>query len=269
MDLKNNQQLKAALDDYLYEMTADLPPEKILGETLVFSPRFSRRMNRLIRKSKKPEKNRTAANPEAIPAAPEQMDSKPYTPANRRKKRLILIAVVITVVAGTFSAVAARDQITGFLLTIYERYSVIVFHNDSDAHGSAAVSDTASQSESDGVTESSGHGLPDAQTVSMPAYIPEGYQQTDKIDTDFFLQVIYADAAGEEIIYERSGSDHVTMTIDTEGTQAEEIMVGQMKGIYYSNKGIQNLIWQDEAFVYTISGPAAREDLFAMAESMY
>jgi len=243
MDLKNNQQLKAALDDYLYEMTADLPSEKILGETLVISPRFSRRMNRLIRKSKKPE--------------------------NRRRKRLILIAAVIAVVAGTFSAVAARDQIAGFLMTIYEKYSVIVFHNDSDAHGTAAASEMTSQSGSDNVAEATGHKVPGAETVSMPAYIPEGYRQTDKIDTDLFLQVIYADAAGEEIIYERSGADNLTMTIDTEGTQAEEIMVGQMKGIYYSNKGIQNLIWQDDSFVYTISGPAAREELFAMAESMY
>jgi len=260
MDLKNNLQLKAALDDYLFETTADLTPEKILSEGMAFSPRFSRRMNRLIRKAKRQDAGRTAADPN---------DTKAFHPANQWRKRVVLCAVIMAVIAGTVSAVAAHDQIAGFILTIYEKYSVIVFHKDSDDHDTEAEPDTSAASDADVIAESSGSERSDARTAFLPTYIPEGYIQADKIEADLFLRVIYADKAGDEILYERSGYDNTTMTIDTEGIQAEEILIGQMNGVYYSNKGIQNLIWQDDSSVCTISGPAAREELIAMAESIY
>src|SRR5665647_3815682 len=77
MELKNNLQLKSALDDYLYILTVDLPPENTLATTMVFSARFSRRMDRLIRAARKLEAKNSSANQPHKSRSGEPMSDQP------------------------------------------------------------------------------------------------------------------------------------------------------------------------------------------------
>ena len=252
MDLKNNLQLKSALDDYLYGLTADLAPESTLAATMVCSERFYRRMSRLIRKARKLEAKHSVDNQSVT-----DRNEKPknYQPVNRWKKRFVLAAVIITVVLSAFSAVAAHDKITKFFITIYEKYTSIVF--DMSGESAGAQDETLTEA-SDG-----------SQAYNMPSYIPEGYMQTELEIYGEHALVIYTNSSEDDLIFEVNDPMNLQITVDSENTKGESIMIGQLNGFYFDNKGTQNLIWQDSEYVYMITGQVGKDEMIAMAESMY
>jgi len=252
MDLKNNLQLKSALDDYLYGLTADLSPENILAATMVCSPRFYRRMSRLIRKAKKLEAKHSV---DIQPGTDRNEEAKNHQPVNRWRKKFVLAAVIIAVVLSAFSAVAAHDKITEFFITIYEKYTSIVF--DMSGESAGAPDETLTEA-------------PDgSQAYNMPTYIPEGYMQTELEIYGEHALVIYTNSSQDDLIFEVNDPKNLQITVDSERTKGESIMIGQLNGFYYDNKGTQNLIWQDSECVYMITGQIGKEEMIAMAESMY
>ena len=256
MELRNNQQLKSAFDDYLHAIAADLPPENTLAATMVCSARFSRRMSRLMRKARKLEANNSSANQSFKNRSRESMD---YKPAGRWRRSLVLAAVIITVVLSAFTAVAARDKIAGFFITIYEKYTSIVFNMNSKP--------TPSPDETSG--ESSAKTADGSIAFNLPTYIPEGYMQTELEMYGEHAFVIYTNSSKQDLIFEANDPDNLTITIDTENTKGDKVMISQFNGFFYDNKGIQNLVWQDSNCVYMITGQIGKEGMMAMAESMY
>ncbi len=247
MELKDNQLLRSAFNDYICSVTADIPSEETLSETLSFSPRFIRRMSRLLRR---------ARSLEAAGSAPGQAvlyphdNSAAYRAPVQWRRRLVLLAVIAAVLVSAVSAVAAREEIRNFFITIYEKYTSVIFDRQ------AGTAEIPVESVSSAVSD-------------LPSYIPEGYEVGSRLVTDNYIQIIYSKADALDIIFERNSPDNLTAILDTEGTQYEKIPVDRFEGIYFSNKGIQNLLWQDEYYVYGLSGPASREDLTAIAQSVY
>lgn len=247
MELKDNLLLRSAFDDYLCSVTADIPSEETLSGTLSFSPRFERRMQRLLRKARSLE----AAGSEPAQAVLYPHDhASAYRAPVQWRRRLVLLAVIAAVLVSAVSAVAAREEIRNFFINIYEEYTSIIF--DRPADKAEVPVEPVSSALSD-----------------FPSYIPEGYEVSSRLVTDNYIQIIYSKSDALDIIFERNSPDNLTAILDTEGTQYEKIPVDRFEGIYFSNKGIQNLLWQDEYYVYGLSGPISREDLNAMAQSLY
>jgi len=248
MDLKDNLQLKDALNDYLYDVLTDFPTEKSLSETMVLSSHFLRRMNRLMRKAKKMEADQAALYTARTALREESREYMAFSPWRRK---LILAIVIITVVASAFTAVAARNQIADFFKTVYEKYTSYVFNM---GH---------SQSETTEVS-------PAVVTADkLPAYIPEGYVQTDRIEKNFFAHITYTNEQNNILTFERTKIDNFQITMDSEKTAGEDIMIGQMKGFYYPNSGDNNIVWQDSNYVYMIVGKISKDEMIVMAESLY
>jgi hypothetical protein len=86
--------------------------------------------------------------------------------------------------------------------------------------------------------------------------------------TDEITQIYYTNSEGDELIFERQVSDILEVMVDTEGIQLETLQVNQLNGLYYSNKGVQNLIWQEGPFIFIISGKVTKNELLNMAESL-
>lgn len=252
MELKNNLQLKSAFDDYLDNIAADLTPENTLAVTMAFSSRFSRRMSRLIRKAKKREANNSSAN---LTRESRSGESSGYQPANRWRKSFVLAAVIITVVLSAFTAVAAHDKIADFFITIYEKYTSIVF----------SMNGKSSESPEDTPVESSDGAI----AYNLPSYIPDGYMQTELELYGEHVFVIYTNSSDDDLIFEANDPDNLQITIDSENTKGENVMIGQFIGFFYDNKGVQNLVWQDTNCVYMIMGQIGKEEMIEMAESMY
>ena len=177
------------------------------------------------------------------------LSNKPYFSfVNTAAKRVAILAVVtVTVMAvTTLSVDALRKPVIEFFTTIHKTYTDITFKTEED---------TAS--------------LPETiETEHLPTYLPEGYVVSDRQDLIGIVQITYAHKTEYEINFEQKTIDETNMTVDTEGTALENILVCGYEGKYLSNKGFQHLIWTDGSYHYYLLGPVSKEELLLMAESV-
>ena len=157
------------------------------------------------------------------------------------KKTIAIAASVCIVFASAMNVSAVRKAVYEFISIIYEKYTEIFFNS----------SDTVST----GVFR-----------ACSPAYIPEGFQVVTT-DLDGFVYLEYA--KGEEyILYEQNNLADVSIHINTEGIELEDTEFKGFSAKYYSNQGVQNLIWYDDKYMYSISTTLSREELYKIADSV-
>lgn len=244
--MEQNQQLKMATDDYLLHILDGLPSEDELASRLSFSAAFKRRMRRLLRKARKME------------AASRTVDfADPADPKNRslslKRKRLVLVAIILSIFASVLSISSAREAVFGFFIRIYDSFTEIIFNRNIDEQPeTTAVLPTSSENDA----------------AMVPTLLPEGYQKTDQLEAGGTLQIIYTNPAGDELIYERQISDTRQLIIDTEGVQIDEIQINNIKGFFYTKKNVQNLVWQEGPYIFMIYGKITKEELLNIAESI-
>jgi anti-sigma factor RsiW len=58
------------------------------------------------------------------------------------------------------------------------------------------------------------------------------------------------------------------LQVDTEGVEQTHAVISGHAGIAYSNKGIQNLVWNNGQYGFSLAGPVPLEDLLRVAESL-
>ncbi len=243
MDQPNSPALKQAADAYLHSLLRGLPTEESLAESLVLSQRFEHRMQRLILKARRLESRRKSR---------QARSNQPKTRQNLRdRKRLVAIMIIVMILASAFSVSASREAILGFVIQVYEKFSTITF--DQPAQSDAASSSPVQSSD-----------IAD----HFPKYLPEGYKVAEQMTLIGFVQIIYANESGRELIFIKQDKSGLQIGIDTEGIQTETVEVNLSQGIFYANKGQSNLIWSDERFAYSIIGILTKEELIKMASSI-
>ena len=244
--MEQNQQLKMATDDYLLHILDGLPSEDELASRLSFSAAFKRRMRRLLRKARKMEAARRTAD-----------FADPVYSKNRslslKRKRLVLVAIILSIFVSVLSIASAREAVFSFFIRIYDTFTEIIFNRDIDQQPeTTAVLPTSSENDA----------------AMVPTVLPEGYQKASQLEDSDWLQIIYTNLAGDELILDRQLSDTRQLIIDTEGVQIEEIQINNIKGFFYTNKNVQNLVWQEGPYIFMIFGKTTKEDLLNMAESI-
>jgi len=247
--VEKDRQLSLILSEYLRQSLADLPTEDELAATMTLSPEFEARMLPLLAKARKMEDRMKKAELTSI-----TFSTSKKIPVRRTKftnrKRLIAVMLVLAVLASTLSISAARERLFDFFIQIYERYSELSFIKPNQTTETTPVTDPASKN-SEGL---------------LPDRIPTGYVETDRLELVGLVQIVYADKAGSEVMFSRHLADGLKIGINTEGIQTENVTIHGTNGLYYSNKGIQNVIWKEGPFVYTLSGQIEKEVLISMAE---
>lgn len=246
MMIEENLQLKIALNDYLMQSLANLPSESGLSARQSFSASFDKRMRRLIRKAQRIESAQKTTG-----RFIQVSQSTHYR--SRTRKRLLLVAIILSIIISVMSITSAREAIFGFFVRIYDSFSTIIFNQEPSRQTQA--SETAVTTNDDARNK-------------VPEQIPEGYKKVDQLITDEIAQIYYKNSKGDELIFERQVSDILEVMVDTEGIKLEPLQVNQLSGLYYSNKGVQNLIWQEGQFIFIISGKVTKNELLNMAESL-
>ena len=245
MVIEQNQQLRKATDEYLLHILDGLPSEDELAAQLSFSSAFKRKMRRLLRKARKMETARQTA------------DSADSGYANRhvyslRKKRLLLVAIILSIFVSVMSIASAREAVFGFFIRIYHTFTEIIFNRDLDQPSETTPvlpEDTA------------------AYESMVPTWLPEGYKKVDQLEAGDIFQITYSNLAGDKLVFERQLFDIHQLLIDTEGVLIEEILIKNTKGFSYSNKNVQTLIWQEGPFTFIIYGKLSKEELTYMVNS--
>lgn len=153
---------------------------------------------------------------------------------------IIVVLLLLSTTAMTVPAI--RTQVIEFVQEVYEQFTHIFFDGSENT-----VNDTAF-------------------IKSIPTYIPEGFNLVTE-DLDDIVILVYEKCA-DNISYEQIRKRDVSMHINTEGVELEELEFQGSAAKYYSNQGVQNLIWYDNEYVYTVSSTLDRNTVFKIAESV-
>lgn len=215
--------LKAAVAKADSLLIDSLPSDNQISH--VFSKRFERRMKKLLRVSRQPEKAK-------------------WNMRFSQKRWIAILAAIIMAFSMALSVSAVRQSIYQFISQVYEKYTDIFFKSTS----------TSSLTESAVIK------------TQIPSYIPDGFQLTHRDDNNMVL--LEYEKEKDFISYQQEPLENVSARINTEGVETEETKINGLQAIYYSNQGVQNLIWYDDKYLYTVSSTLGRETVFRIAESV-
>jgi len=192
-----------------------------------FSPGFEQKMEKLIRAQRKLY--------------------YPLVRTSARKTVLALAAAFILMMITVFSVSALRKPFVEFIVSVYEKFSSIIFEQQaSDMQPSTAL-----------------------ESFYVPEYIPDGYAlDEDNIIILSSQRILLFAGEHDTIEFQQFAHTSSTFIIDTEGISTEQVFVGGNEGIYYSNKGKQFLVWTNDLYGFSLAGRMEKEVLLAIANSL-
>ena len=157
------------------------------------------------------------------------------------KRIAVFIISIFILLASSMNVSAVRRAVFEFISYVYEKYTEIIFDNSKP------------------ITKGE-------FTPFKPSYIPEGFKiSLEDLDGSVYLEYIKSE---DYILYEQKNKEDVSSHINTEGIEMENTEVNGHPAKYYSNYGVQNLIWHDELYMYSISSTLDKEEVFRIAMSI-
>ncbi len=160
------------------------------------------------------------------------------------KRWIAILAAVIMSFSMALSVSAVRQSIYKFVTQVYEKYTQIFF------------SQASSSSRTDSLVFE----------AYVPSYIPDGFQLVHQEKDDMVM--LEYEKGKDFVSYNQEPLENVSTCINTEGVKIEDTKLNGMPAQYYSNKGIQNLIWYDSHYMYTVSSTLDRKTVFRISESV-
>ena len=171
----------------------------------------------------------------------------PLVNTNFKKAVLAMAVVLILMITTVFSVSALREPVIRFFVEVYEKFSQVFFHPPQDEEFPATL-----------------------EVYYAPTWLPDGYHE----DADRILDVInlcnrfYVSKTGNDILFGQYTITSSALRIDTEDVDIESVIINGNVGLYFSNKEIQYLTWNDGQYGFSTSGPVSKVDLIRMAESI-
>ncbi|HZK26183.1 MAG TPA: DUF4367 domain-containing protein [Thermoclostridium sp.] len=158
-----------------------------------------------------------------------------------------LIIFVLTFSTILIRVDAVRQPVFRFFIEVYEKFSSVIFPDMEQ-----------------------GIYYPESiEKNYKPKYIPEGYTFSESIVLTTATQFIYSNKNGDELIFTQYIISSNSLNVDTEGVDIQKISIDEKEALFYSNKGINNLIWTDSGYGYLISGKINRDEIIKMMKSVH
>ena len=176
-----------------------------------------------------------------------RFSKKPYFNfVNTAGKRaaVIIIAFITALSITTFSVKALREPVVSFIVSAYEKFSNIVFYTEPD--------ETSIPTK--------------IEQIYRPEYIPNGYVEVESINLINFIEITYSNGK-DDLILTQVTIGSAQFGADTEGTKIETLIVDGMEVLFYSNKGINRIIWTDGLYSYRLSGIIDKNELIKMVNT--
>jgi len=189
------------------------------------------------------------------PAFEQRMDrliraqSKPYyrfVNTKAKKAALALAATFVLMITMVFSVCAWREPVVRFIVEIYEKFSAVFFD-----HGEEEPTP------------------PDTlEAIYEPAWLPEGYVLDEEITAmSNSVRTCYFTKDNGVIAYQQY-TFSAGIALDTEGSEIQPVMIHGQAAMFYSNKGVEALVWDDGQYGFSLFGPVDKGDLLRIAESL-
>jgi hypothetical protein len=160
-----------------------------------------------------------------------------------RKLVAILVAALILLFASAMSVSAVRETVFKFITEVYEKYTQVFFNESQSTQP-----------------------IDEVFTAYAPTKIPTGFELVHE-NLNGLVMLEY-EKENEYLTYEQKRLDKVSMHINTEGVELEDFEFNGLPAKYYSNQGMQTLIWYDNNYMYMISSTLNKDAVFDIAKSV-
>ncbi len=157
-----------------------------------------------------------------------------------------MAAAIVILLATAMSVSAVRAAVFEFITEAYEKFTHIFFEESPPSQESA-----------------------DELSIRRPSFIPEGFELVSEKMAGPVLLVY--EKGSDYISYSQQRLEDVSININTEGVKLEELEFKGLPAKYYSNQGVQNLLWHDDKYMYMVSSVSStldRDIVFKIAESV-
>lgn len=156
-------------------------------------------------------------------------------------RNALVAAALIAIMTITALAVEpVREGIKNFFIEVFEKYSTVSFIND--------------KPKKSGLRHDYG-------------FIPAGYEKADELQTEKLYRILYRDKENNELT-STAFTNRDTAIIDTENVKTEDVMIQNITGLYFENKGVGNLIWTKDGITYYLNGKITKENIINMAKTL-
>lgn len=159
-----------------------------------------------------------------------------------RKWAVSLTAAIFLLFVSVMSVPAVRAAVVRFVGHVYERFTHVLFESRSFRDAD------------------------DEFTIYQPTYIPKGFVLVNRI-TEGLVLMEY-ERGNDFLSFSQQHLENVSMHINTEGVELEELTFEGFPARYYSNRGVQNLLWHDGQYFFMVSTTLGRDIVFTIAESV-
>ncbi len=160
-----------------------------------------------------------------------------------RRRAVAIVAAILILIGCAMSISPVRAAIIEFFIRVYEEFTHI-FINEIHSY------------------EDEDHEF----TIYVPTHIPEDFILVQR-KTDRYVLLVY-EKETDYITYSQQVVEHVSIGFNTEGVQSEEVEIKGLPARFYSNQGIQSLIWYDDLYIYTVLSSLDRDTVFKIANSV-
>ncbi len=164
-------------------------------------------------------------------------------PVYLRRRLIAVLIAIILLLASVMSVSAIREKVLELIIEVYEKYTQLFFEKSQSTN-------TSSENFS----------------IYVPTYIPDGFSLVYE-DMDGTVLLEY-EKGNEYISYRQVCPDEVSMHINTEGIELEDFIFNDLPAKYYSNGGVQNLIWYDNSYMYRVSSTLDKTTVLRIAVSI-
>lgn len=170
-----------------------------------------------------------------------------YRLINTSLKRVaVAILVFLLLISCLMSVGAIRAPILNFFTKVYEEYTDVTLN-----HSQKEVPEKLHIEE-----------------MYVPAYLPEGFEKSMENVTDNYLYFEYINKEDKYVLFEQCSYEDPSISINTEGTTYEEILIFDTVGIYYDNIGIQSVLWYYDGYTFYLMTDMGKEEALKIARSI-
>ncbi|MEG2195666.1 MAG: DUF4367 domain-containing protein [Terrisporobacter sp.] len=170
-------------------------------------------------------------------------------------KKIAIVFLIITMGLFTLSmsVEATRTKVINTITEIYEEFTSIIFSK-----------------------ENTNISIDQEFKPTLPNYIPNGFNEIDKVESDIGIFIVYENDEYLQIRYSCDEISNNSIILDTEDAQVEDIKINGYDAKYIVKDNIQQLVWNDNISSYLIDMESKtsklinndKEELINMAESI-
>lgn len=175
-------------------------------------------------------------------------ERKPYYPLIKTtfRKAVCIIAAIMVVGSATVAAVPLlREWFVGLFVTEEEG------HVDLSALKGEIRADE----------------MPSEIVGKEPTFIPEGFTEVSRDQNSCYFSVYYSSDDGRYIEYSQN-NPIMGIGVNTRDRTTEHLKINGNDAYISFNEEIATLVWEDEYYVYSISGNLYKDDIIAVANSL-